>query len=311
MKALGLILDRATKDRSSPWALATLVRTEGSTYRKPGARILIAPDGNTVGVLSGGCLEELIAKDGLDVMADGSPRTRIIDTQQYFGCEGVLEIFVEFIPPAGTNGNLLTHLAEDIACRRTPFIRTRFRGEHLGSTLETSPALCGDPDSFIQQVPLPIRLLAFGAGPEMEPLSAMANTMGWTLQVFDHPHVCPSDLVGDHLTAALIMNHHFGRDAEAIMQMLPLHLPYVGILGPRRRTNKLLHHLQAAPHLDLSALDAIRSPAGLDIGSESPEEIVLAIVSEILAVLSGHQAGFLCEQNSGTPASAFPGLQAA
>ena len=64
MKALQQIIKRVAENPSRPWALATLVQTEGSTYRKPGARLLIEPDGKTLGVLSGGCLEEEIARYG-------------------------------------------------------------------------------------------------------------------------------------------------------------------------------------------------------------------------------------------------------
>ncbi|MEZ0389945.1 MAG: XdhC family protein, partial [Verrucomicrobium sp.] len=64
MKSLQRILDLACQQRSCAWALATLVRTAGSTYRKPGARLLVHENGDTTGVLSGGCLEEEIGRIG-------------------------------------------------------------------------------------------------------------------------------------------------------------------------------------------------------------------------------------------------------
>ena len=91
-------------------ALATLVQTEGSTYRKPGARYLIDSDGATLGVLSGGCLEEEIGRHGQLVIADGSPIVLSFDTRRLYGCDGRLKILVEPIPAAGKEGNLITRL---------------------------------------------------------------------------------------------------------------------------------------------------------------------------------------------------------
>ncbi|MES2595593.1 MAG: XdhC family protein [Verrucomicrobiota bacterium] len=303
MKSIQSILGYAKQHRESPMALASLVRTHGSTYRKPGARMLITPGGQTLGVLSGGCLEEIIAQDGLDVLRDGQARLRMIDTRQYFGCEGRLEIFVERIEAAGENGNVLTDLADRIGQRSQICLGTRFSGSNVGSALANSfPLRINEDEVYIQRMPLPVRLFVFGQGPEIVPLKALADTLGWILHVFDHPTECGSEWIGDSQTAALVMNHHFGKDAEAMLRILPMSLPYIGILGPRRRTQQLLSHLLDDGGGDPSSLDSVHSPAGLDIGSESPEEIVLSIVSEILAVLSGHQAGFLSHRHEAVPA---------
>ena len=69
MKALQQIIQRVAENPARPWALATLVQTRGSTYRKAGARLLVDPDGATLGVLSGGCLEEEIGRHGRNVIA--------------------------------------------------------------------------------------------------------------------------------------------------------------------------------------------------------------------------------------------------
>lgn len=73
MKSLLQILHRACGERSETWALASLVRTRGSTYRKPGARLLVDSRSATLGVLSGGCLEEEIDRYGLNVIKKGVP----------------------------------------------------------------------------------------------------------------------------------------------------------------------------------------------------------------------------------------------
>jgi xanthine/CO dehydrogenase XdhC/CoxF family maturation factor len=93
-------------------ALATLVHTQGSTYRKPGARLLVGNDGNTIGVLSGGCLEEEIAERGQAVIQSGVPKLLQFDTRRLYGCNGQLEVLVERLSPASHHDNLLVAVGE-------------------------------------------------------------------------------------------------------------------------------------------------------------------------------------------------------
>ena len=117
MKALQQIIRRVAENPSRPWALATLVQTEGSTYRKPGARLLVERNGKTLGVLSGGCLEEEIARHGQKVIDELSPVLLSFDTKLLYGCDGQLKILVEPIPAAGPNGNLITAIGRALKSR--------------------------------------------------------------------------------------------------------------------------------------------------------------------------------------------------
>jgi len=110
VKALQQIIRRVAENPFRPWALPTLVQTKGSTYRKPGARLLIDCDGGTLGVLSGGCLEEEIARHGQKVIDDRSPVLLSFDTKRLYGCDGQLKILDEWIPEAEENGNLITNI---------------------------------------------------------------------------------------------------------------------------------------------------------------------------------------------------------
>src|ERR1700730_8938844 len=140
MKALEQIIKRVAENPSQPWALATLVQTEGSTYRKPGARLLVERNGKTLGVLSGGCLEEEIARHGQKVIDDVSPVLLSFDTKLLYGCDGQLKILVEPIPAAGPNGNLITAIGRALKSREVCRVRTCFTGDALGSTLLTVDA---------------------------------------------------------------------------------------------------------------------------------------------------------------------------
>jgi xanthine/CO dehydrogenase XdhC/CoxF family maturation factor len=302
MKALQQIVKRVAENPSLRWALATLVQTEGSTYRKPGARLLIEAVGKTLGVLSGGCLEEEIARYGQDVIATGSPVLMSFDTRRLYGCDGRLKILIEPLRAAELNGNLITEIGRRLSNRQLCRIRTCFEGETLGSELLPADILLPERSGiFIETVPLPVRLLIFGSGPEIEPLSQFAGNLGWVIEHFAHPSELSEDFRPDAQTAALVMNHNFGRDLLALDRLLALQLRYVGLLGPKKRRAELLARLSEHRPLDLHAgMKNLFAPAGLDIGSEAPDEIALAIVSEVAAVLSNRTGGFLRERTSDT-----------
>jgi xanthine/CO dehydrogenase XdhC/CoxF family maturation factor len=300
VKALQQIIQRVAGNPSRPWVLATLVQTEGSTYRKPGARLLVDSDGGTLGVLSGGCLEDEIARSGQKVIDDASPVLLSFDTKLLYGCDGQLKILVEPLPAAGQNGNLITEIGRLLRNREVCRIRICFEGDAMGSDILPFDILVAEQRGiFIDTVPLPVRLLLFGTGPEIEPITQLADNLGWVVECFGHPSELAEDFRPDAQTAAVVMTHNFGRDLLALDRLLPLQLRYVGLLGPRKRHAELLARLSEYRPLDFDAgIRTLFAPAGLDIGSEAPEEIALSIVSEVAAVLSDRCGGFLRERRS-------------
>jgi xanthine dehydrogenase accessory factor len=294
MKALRQIFDQVLREPSRPWALATLVRTEGSTYRKPGAMLLVGEDGETTGVLSGGCLEEEIGRIGLKVMHEHQPVLTTFDTRRLYGCEGYLEIFIEPISAAGTKGNVLTAIAEKISRREICRTRTSYQAPSGFTELLPDKALIVEkPGVFVQTIPLPVRLLLFGSGPEIQPLRFFAAGLGWEIRDYSHPNDLEENFVIDDQTAAVVMTHNFGRDLAALDRLMPLRFPYLGLLGPKRRQAALLARFQDFRELDPEWIHTLHAPAGLDIGSETPEEIALSILAETSAVLARRKGGFL------------------
>jgi len=300
MKALQQIIRRVAENPSDFWALATLVQAWGSTYRKAGARMLVDSDGDTLGVLSGGCLEEEIGRQGRNVIRDGSPRLLSFDTRQLYGCDGRLKILVEPLPAAGEHGNLITHIGRSLRNREVCRVRTCFEGETLGSDLLPADVFLAERQGvFIDTLQLPVRVLLFGTGPEIDPLGHLAKALGWTVERFSHPFELPQGFLSDAQTAAVVMNHNFGRDLLSLHRLLPLRLRYIGLLGPKKRHGEILAQLSDYVSFDLNGpLDSLFAPAGLDIGSEAPEEIALSIVAEVEAVLSGRVGGFLRERGT-------------
>ncbi len=300
MKELQQIIRRVAENPSRSWALATLVQTAGSTYRKPGARLLVDSDGGTLGVLSGGCLEEEIGRCGQKAIADGVPTLLSFDTKRLYGCDGQLKILLEPLPAAEPNGNLITQIGRLLEHREVCRVRICFEDGPVGSELINSDALLSERRGIlIDTIQFPVRLLLFGTGPEVEPITQLAANLGWGIERFDHPSELSEDFRSDAQTAALVMNHSFGRDLLALDRVLPLGLRYIGLLGPRKRYGDLLTRLGEYRPLDFEkGVENLYAPAGLDIGSEAPEEIALAIVSEIEAVLSSRAGGFLRERGN-------------
>jgi xanthine dehydrogenase accessory factor len=300
MKALQRIIQRVTENPSRSWALATLVQTQGSTYRKRGARLLVDSDGGTLGVLSGGCLEEEIGRHGRIVIHDGSPLLLSFDTRRLYGCDGRLKILVEPLRAAGEKGNLITNIGRSLRNREVCRVRTCFEGETLGSDLLPADVFLAERRGvFIDTLPLPVRLLVFGTGPEIEPITQLAENLGWIVERFGHPSELRQDFRSDTQTAAVVMNHNFGRDLLSLHRVLPLQLRYVGLLGPKKRHAEILAQLSEYAVFDFnSALDNLFAPAGLDIGSEAPEEIALSVVAEVAAALSDRVGGFLRERRA-------------
>ena len=270
MREIGDIVRAFERRPGEPFALATLVSSRGSSYRRPGARMLIARDGQTAGSLSGGCLEDEVVEKAREVLRTGTAATMEFDTRRRFGCHGAIEIFVE-----RAEETFLAELAENFHARRSITVATSFeKGTRI--VRDAVPE-----DAFVQTIEPPLQLLVVGDGPDSAALHAIAAALGW--RVIDIAHA--SELGGpfDQWTAAIVKTHNYGRDCAALRALFPLGLPYIGLLGPRRRRDQLLGDLADS---GLEMCPNLFAPAGLDLGGDSPEAIALAIVAEIQAVLA-------------------------
>lgn len=275
--------------RAEEVALATLVRTQGSSYRRPGARMLVCADGTTVGSLSGGCLEEEVARSAFDVMRTGRPALLSFDTRLRFGCNGSIDVFVE---PA--REDFLSALALCFGERRPCRAVTRFEGEaeELGTRLVTCDEQVPD-GAFLQEIVPPIQLVIFGDGPDSIPLRAFAEILAWDVIQVEQAADLPSRL--DERTAAIVKSHNYGRDFAALRHLLAHDLAYVGLLGPRQRRDQLLN---AVLDSGISIAADLFAPAGLDLGAETPEEIALALISEIQATFAEATAASLRDRKA-------------
>lgn len=311
---LELLLERAPSAHASR-VLATVVATAGSTYRKPGARMLLMADGSYIGLLSGGCLESDLQIHARQVLESGTARAFDYDTRgpddTLFGvgagCEGTMRILLE---PAGPMS--LAEAALAAAGRATRLGESTFlvmvhssANMRLG-TYRSDQDLPADERSraFVQRLAPPPHLLVCGAAPDAEPVVSTARALGWRVSVVDHrpayasaarfagaeihianPKALRSEIDLTRCHAAVVMSHHLPSDEVYLRELAEAGLPaYVGLLGPKARRSRLA--LELGP-LNEKLSGRIRGPVGLDIGAMTPEGIAVAIVGQIHAWLAG------------------------
>ena len=279
--------------RGESAVLSTVIRTAGSSYRLPGARLLIARDGRRAGAVSGGCLEaELIQKAFW--FTENGPVVRRYDTEGEYGlgCSGVIDVLLERVTPE--KPGILPAL-EAVQRDRRP--------------IEISQQAL-----FTETLTPPIHLVIFGAGDDAVPLAELAKYLGWRISIFDgrsqyarpdrfpsadsvavRPPATPAPTV-DRWTAAVLMTHSYSQDLDILRGFAQLEhaLPYLGILGPRRRTEQLLAEagFPRDPELDP------HSPLGLDLGGHGAEQVAVAAIAEIQAVFNHRPGGFLRDRKA-------------
>lgn len=343
MKDDGLILAAwaDAKRQGMPAILATVVKVSGSSYRSPGARMLILENGGRTGSISGGCLEGDVLKKAWWLTGERPAALRVYDNTSEedaiwefgLGCNGVVHVLLERWN-AGS-APLTADLLE--ACRTDRcggVLATVLTGERLGQHLalfpdgsvrsdftapdrmlndargvmdsrESTLREYGDTEVFFEFVAPPVPLLLVGAGYDALPLVRLAKEMGWHVTVTDgrsnHARadrfpladaVVVADMADplanlavDDRTVAVLMSHSYPQDSAFLQALIPRPIRYLGVLGPRKRTDRML------AEAGLTATPELHSPVGLDIGADTPEEIALAIVGEIQAVLAGRDGG--------------------
>jgi len=314
-----LSLWRDVRSRGGSAALATLCEVKGSAYRRPGARMLLCADGRSAGVITGGCMDGDLWRCARKAIVSGQAEVLSYDTTSPvdivwglgLGCRGLVKILVE---PAAD----LEWLGDGHV------VATFFEGERLGTVKLEAEAADGPcivsmdgGRALVEKMQPGAALWIFGAGPDAAPLARLAGELGWVVHAIDlrppraeAPAYLPArsvtperlgELRIDSNAACVVMSHHFLQDLDALRFLLTTPARYIGMLGPRTRTDALLAELrkEGAPGVPQVGLGRIHAPVGLDIGADTPEEIAVAIVAEIRAVMSGRPGGSLRDRVGG------------
>ena len=344
--------------------LATVVRVQGSSYRKPGARMLLSGCGKRIGMISGGCLETEIIRKARWLTENGPTVQRygtFVDDDpepQQLGCGGIVDILLErgetarvvleaIRPPieAQRDVAMLTVLESEqpeIGCATRLAIRNRSEIVHSDIALVRKPAILEELMNiatnvlvirqsthasvtvdgfqltiFAEYLAPPPALFIFGAGDDALPLVDLAYMLGWRVTIADaRPHLATKgrfpkadevvvlkydlhrgasgrpemlDLsrIGlDTNAIAVVLTHNYMQDRHLLSALLPLPLRYLGILGPRFRTLRLVTEIASETGVNPEMyLDRLHGPVGLRLGAETSAEIALSIIAEIQSEL--------------------------
>ena len=339
--------------------LATVVQVSGSTYRRPGARMLLAGEGRLAGSVSGGCLEGDLVKKAQWHTRSGAALVSYDSTDEEdvvwgfgLGCNGVVQVLLERVSPQAPGP--LRLLQSVLRERRPGVIATVIGGTEAASigrrfllmpdgsresTISDAALLAqvekdaeavltaqqsrtetytktsgGSAAVFLEAVLPPLPLVIFGANHDALPVVRLAKELGWHVTVADvrgtqpHPNRFPEadrvlagsaealcrEIGRDALAAAVVMTHNYPDDKRVLRHLLEASVFYIGQLGPKARTERLLAELRDD---GLAITEAHRNrlhgPVGLDIGADTPEGIALSIIAEVQAAQAGRTGGNL------------------
>lgn len=310
-----------------PSVLATLTSVEGSSYRRAGARMLVTESGSRIGSVSGGCLEEDLIERSRNVAATGRAEVVTYDTTAEndlvwgvgLGCHGIVRLVLEPLAPCPgwakvVSENLRSGLPTNLS------VCWAFHGAPLGTALDDRPSARDRESSkgiFFDRIAPPVSLAIYGAGDDARPLARLACELGWRVCVADPRPAMPTEerFPGSNArvtgpaetlvsrtdpqpgTLAVVMTHHYKHDVPLLRDLLPLPLAYLGLLGPKMRSERILSDLEDKGLVVTPPMRSrLHAPVGLDIGADAPEEVALSIIAEMKAAMAGRDARPLRER---------------
>lgn len=345
----------SSQQKSEASYLATIVNTQGSTYRRAGAKMLITSTGQMVGAISGGCLENDIFEHTRQRMQSGKPIVVTYDTMDHedivwgfgIGCNGVVQVLIErldrFLNPIvflqrcfknrqpgvmatvfSVEGSVEIEIGARVMFADDGSITTNIEESNLLPTLlcDIKASLdaqrssirkyqipSGSVEVFIEVIQPPTPLIIFGAGSDAIPVANFAKALGWNVTVVDcraneatsdrfsladkviltRRDIIDQQVLVETSTAAVVMTHNYFDDLEILKMLLPSPARYIGVLGAKKRTEGILNNLIYTK----DQLARLYFPIGIDLGAETPQEIAIAIIAEIQAVLSHRTGSFL------------------
>lgn len=336
-------------------ALAAVVHLEGSSYRRPGARMLVNDEGQLTGAISGGCLEGDALRKALQVLNQKQNKLVTYDTNDeedatigiQLGCAGVIQVLFEPIHP-GKADNPIQLLRKAVALRQQSVLVTLFSLENKKNPqpgtcllMEENGNISGripytelrerilkdvkqamfqkksffkqyleeafEVTAFIEYLPPPISLVIVGAGNDAIPMMQMGEVLGWDVRVADgrNTHAKPErftsacqvlvskpEKVLEHIpvddrTVFVLMTHNYNYDLAMLRALLEKEVRYIGMLGPKKKLDRMLDELkEAGIHVTDAQKATIYGPVGLEIGAETAEDIALSVLAEIMGVLN-------------------------
>lgn len=239
-------------ERGETVALATVVGVDGSAPRSSGARMVVWPDGRIAGTIGGGNFEAKVIEAALSALTTGVPRRYTVHLTRDLGmcCGGAMDVFIEPLRPLD-------------------------------------------------------RLLIFGAGHVARPTASFAREAGWAVSVVDdreelntearfpgcerivrNPRGVARNLESDPRTWIFLVTHDHQLDQDLLELLVARDWAWLGLIGSRTKVTKFHLRLRAAG-VDPARLARVSAPVGLDIGAETPEEIAISVLAEMIHTRRG------------------------
>jgi xanthine/CO dehydrogenase XdhC/CoxF family maturation factor len=306
--------------------LATVVALDGSSYRRPGVRMLLNDNGKWIGAVSGGCVEKEVYRQAQSVFETQTSKLMSYDGRFRLGCEGTLYILLEPLQISDkcyrSFQQVLTNRAQftcDSFYQLSDDLQIGFgsilniEGESFSLSTAVDIENLEGLDRFSQTFSPLFQLYIFGAEHDAVQLCKMASQIGWEVHIVAPPDEAKSldyftgasslltpafnaidttALDGD--TAVVLMTHSFNKDIQYLMALKEVEPAYFGILGPTHRRERIFSQfLEYFPDTSADFFDKINGPMGINIGAESASEIALSILAEILSVVRKQQPIFL------------------
>ena len=346
LKSILSALDGAMSSNRSA-VLASIVSVQGSSYRSPGARMLIIPGSARSGIITGPCLESELERQAALLTPTNPTRLLTYDTTDQkdvlfgygLGCGGIIRILLEYIDPKSppqyipclrdaVDSDAAAALATLYSAAGPVIPRIYTTGDVFHAFGDWPPELAAivladargalragkalahkynDAEVLIEIIRPSLHLVIIGAGDGAIPLVRLARELGWRITVLDRrpafaqparfPQAdavmtCPIGQIAQNVKltsrcAAVIMTHNYGDDLELLRILLASPAAYIGLLGSRSRSQRLLADLtKDGPGVTSEQLTRLHAPMGLDIGAETSPEIALAVLAEIQAHFS-------------------------
>ncbi len=235
-----------------PCAMVTVIGVDGSAPRASGSRMLVYADGALEGTVGGGAWEHRLIAEAVDAMRERRPRRVAVHLTRDLGmcCGGAMEAFVEPLRP---QEQLVIHGAG-----------------HVGAATALLARGLGFAVTVVDERP---EWLDAARLPDIQ-------------RVLADPRRVLEELPQGPLAFHLVVTHSHPLDQDLVEMLLPRDLAWLGLIGSRAKVGRFLLRLRAAG-MDPALFPRLSAPVGLDIGAETPDEIAVSIVAELVRVRRG------------------------
>ncbi len=288
-------------------AMVVVIEARGSCPRHAGARMLVTRDGSIFGTIGGGRVEQVIVAEAVEVATGNVPRrvfhNLVRDLEM--ACGGAMEFFLAPIAPIAADLGQVSHLL----ARRCPVeLTTRWDGAVGVVALDapddqrgTAPALRREPDRLVEVLVPSDRLVLFGCGHVGRAIGPLAVQVGFEVVVCDDGDHEPPEWadrwipsfdvaevervagrLGSNDYAVLVTRAH-AIDLIILEALLPRSLRYLGMIGSKRKVEEFRRALTEKGIATPERWQHLHAPIGLTIGAETPEEIAVSVVAQLIA----------------------------